>query len=557
MPSKVFKAENDEVSQTPGESSVKSQNGREDLIELRRLLVQAEEVGEVLPAAVAQSSQSGDRLAQATLPIVEENIRESAKRNPQVLAEALFPVIGPAIRKAIAEALSQMVQSLNQTLEYSLSPRGLRWRLEAWQTGKSFAEVVILKTLLYRVEQIFLIHRETGLLLAHVAADPTLTEDADMVSAMLTAIQDFVHDSFKTSSDATLDALQVNELAVWIERSPEAILAAVIRGSAPLTLRESFKEALERIQFDEERALANFKGETEAFAQTRPVLQECLRFQLGDTEQKKDSIFKPVNVLAAALAVLVLVGGFFYLRDYRRWANYLNRLNAEPGIVVTESDRGWRRHSVSGLRDDLAADPGAILLETGYDPADVETRWKPFQDLSPPFVLTRAEKILQPPAGVKLNLADGVLTADGAAPAEWFAEARKLAAAIAGVTEFRAGFAALKSEIEAKQIGFKCGTTDLANGQPALDKIAADLESLLAAGAENVKTIEIRGHATDDGTDEANSKISQARAEKILAELTARSGKLQTFAGNFRAVGLGTSGGTRASCSVTFKILTE
>ncbi|NJM53355.1 MAG: hypothetical protein HC846_08145 [Blastocatellia bacterium] len=55
-----------------------------------------------------------------------------------------------------------MVQSLNQSLEHSISPKGLRWRIEAWQTGKSFAEVVMLNSLIYRVEEVFLIHRETG-----------------------------------------------------------------------------------------------------------------------------------------------------------------------------------------------------------------------------------------------------------------------------------------------------------------------------------------------------------------------------------------------------------
>jgi OOP family OmpA-OmpF porin len=220
----------------------------EDLVELRKLIVNSEEVGEVLPAAVKRSTKKNERLAKATLPLVEENIRQSVANNPKVLAEALFPAIGPAIRKAIAQALSSMVQSLNQTLEYSVSPKGLGWRLEAFRTGKSFGEIVMLKTLLYRVEQVFLIHKETGLLLQHAVAGDKETQDADMVSAMLTAIEDFVQDSFKTSENATLDSLKVKELSVWIEHSPDAIIAGVIRGTPPLSLRETFSEAIEEIQ---------------------------------------------------------------------------------------------------------------------------------------------------------------------------------------------------------------------------------------------------------------------------------------------------------------------
>ncbi len=223
--------------------------GKDDLSELRRLIVNSDEVGEVLPDAIVQSSQKNNQLVKATLPIVEENIRQSVVRNPDILAEALYPAIGPTIRKAISEALNQMIQSLNQTLENSFSPKGLRWRFEAWQTGKSFAEVVLLHSLIYRVEEVFLIHRETGGLLQHASALKNVSEDVDMVSAMLTAIQDFAHDSFKESENATLDSLQLNELSVWIERSPDAILAGVIRGNPPLNLREIFEESLAAIQF--------------------------------------------------------------------------------------------------------------------------------------------------------------------------------------------------------------------------------------------------------------------------------------------------------------------
>ncbi|TGN36887.1 hypothetical protein E5Q62_28310, partial [Klebsiella oxytoca] len=76
-----------------------------------------------------------------------------------------------------------------------------------------------------------------------------------------------------------LDALQINELTVWIEHSPDLIFAAVIRGSAPLSVRESFKQAIERIQFDEQRALTKFKGDAAPFEKTRPILRECLHCQ--------------------------------------------------------------------------------------------------------------------------------------------------------------------------------------------------------------------------------------------------------------------------------------
>jgi outer membrane protein OmpA-like peptidoglycan-associated protein len=525
-----------------------SNNGQNDFEELRRLIVQPAEVGEVLPTALSQKSKTDGKLAEATLPIVEENIRQSVKRKPEILAEALSPIIGPAIRKAIAEALGAMVQSLNQTLEYSLSPKSLRWRLEAMRTGKTFAEVVILKTLLFRVEQAFLIHEETGGLLLQVSADKNISEDADMVSAMLTAIQDFVRDSFKNSQNATLDSFQADDLSVWIERSSDLVLAAVIRGNAPLTLRETLEDVVERIQFEHIAEFENFDGNTDRFLPSEPTLAECLQFQVGETEKKK-TIFTPFNLVVGALSLLLLIGGFFYIRDYWRWSNYVSRLKNEQGIIVTEANRGWFTHSISGLRDNLAVQPASLLKDYSYDETDVEQNWKPFQDLSPELILQRAKKTLNPPETIKLSIENGILIADGNADNEWFSEAKKLSTAISGINEFRLSENALKTKIESNKILFTCATTDyLPNQAEKINEISKDLENL----PNNFK-VEIQGHASTEGSIEANSKISQARADKVNSEILSKSDKLKSSQ-SIKAISIGTKE-NNSECKVTFKIL--
>ena len=78
-------------------------------------------------------------------------------------------VIGPAIRRSISEALRALLQNLNRTLDQSFSLKGLSWRIEAWRTGVPFHQILLRNTLIYRVEQVFLIHRDSGLLIQHLA----------------------------------------------------------------------------------------------------------------------------------------------------------------------------------------------------------------------------------------------------------------------------------------------------------------------------------------------------------------------------------------------------
>ena len=54
-----------------------------------------------LPDAFALRAKD-PKLSGAIAPMIEDAITASVRKNPQPLADALFPVIGPAIRKAIS-----------------------------------------------------------------------------------------------------------------------------------------------------------------------------------------------------------------------------------------------------------------------------------------------------------------------------------------------------------------------------------------------------------------------------------------------------------------------
>jgi outer membrane protein OmpA-like peptidoglycan-associated protein len=496
-----------------------------------------EDVGRVLPEAVTLRSHQDKKVTEALLPTVEEAIGISVRKDPQTLVDALFPVIGPAIRRAIAEALSGMVQSMNQTLEHSFSPQGLKWRLEAWRTGKSFAEVVMLHTLLYRVEQVFLIHRETGLLLGHVLAGESAVQDADMVSGMLTAIQDFVHDSFSAEQSDALETLQVGELTVWIEQGPRAILAGVIRGQAPQELRNLFRETLERIHQEFSAELESFEGDAEPFAPARKYLEACLQAQYDQSRQgARRGRFTPMRVVAVVLLFALLVGGFFYLRSRRRWANYLTRLQNEPGIVLTNAERGWWKHSITGLRDPLSVNPQALLKDYKLDAGSVESRWEPYHSLTPQFVLARANALLSPPPGVSFRLEHNTLFATGSAPHRWIADTRRLVRVIPGieqldetglVDESLGAAQAVKERAESRTILFILDTTELSEGQAAeVEALAADLRELyrLAPVAERNVRVEVVGHTDQLGADETNQQLSRERAEQVRALLAAKLG---------------------------------
>ncbi len=532
-----------------------SATNQEDLSELRSLLfseeqaqisklqqrlddprLHAEDVSRVLPDAIVLRTSRDKRFKKALMPTIEEGITDSVRKNPETLANAIFPVIGPAIRKTISQILSQMVQTLNQTLEHSLSIKGLRWRIEGIRTGRPFAEVVLSHTLLYSVEQVFLIHKSTGLLLQHVARPSVTTQDADLVSGMLTAIQDFVRDSLGAQKGDELQSLQVGELTVWIEQGAQAVIAAVIRGNAPAELRATLQDALDQIHLRQRDALDSFEGDAAPFEASRDELENCLQIQV-ETKQKKVS---PVLWVALALVVLGLgVWLFFSIRDRSRWNNYVNALKSEPGIVVVSEEKRGGKYFITGLRDPMAIDPSTKLEATNVAPENVISRWEPYQSAHPEFALARAKGLLQPPETVTLGIEDSALVAEGVASHAWITEARRLAQMVSGITAFReeklvdadgAGnrIESLRQQIERSFITFDAGSWELSPDQDdALRKIASDVQSLHDLSREIGKAVrvEISGYTDQTGTEEGNQRLRQQRAETIRAALIARGAK--------------------------------
>ncbi|OIQ01098.1 MAG: hypothetical protein AUK35_00610 [Zetaproteobacteria bacterium CG2_30_46_52] len=404
--------------------------------QLNNLNISPETIAKVLAEAVRVRSEDNDDLANALSSTIENSVKSSVARNPQALSDALFPVMGPAIRKSINNAIESMLQSLNQTLEYGFSMQGLRWRFDAFRTKKSFAEIVLLNTLVYRVEQVFLIHKESGVLLHHCSFDNVKNEDADVVSGMLTAVQDFIKDSFSENSDQNVETLRLGNLEIIIQQSPDLVLALVNRGNAPRALYSSAVETLEGLQQQYFDALKSFNGDTSVFESTGPVLDQLMVVDYGSSG-KKASLLKPI--LAVSFVFIAIFGWIAYdiyeENDSKaRWNAYIDQLNVQPGIIIARHQVIDGIHTLTGLRDPLSVDPISLLAQHGLDDNDVSLLLQPYSAGQQDFILTRIKKLIQPPESVQLSFENSVLYLVGTAEPRWVEMAQYRAAFVDGVS---------------------------------------------------------------------------------------------------------------------------
>jgi outer membrane protein OmpA-like peptidoglycan-associated protein len=494
--------------------------------------IRPEDISRLLPEAVILRSQQDKQLITAMISIVEEAIQVSVQQDENILAEAFFPVILPASRKAIASLLDEMMQSLNQSLEHSFSLKSLQWRLEAKRTGKSFAEIVLLRTLVYRVEQIFLIHKNTGLLLRHLVANQVTSQDPDLVVAMLTAIQDFIKDSFSVQKTDQLQSLRFGELQIWITEGPQALLAATIRGNPPQTLRLGLQAAIEKIHLKLSREMKDFAGDAEPFQVCQPYLESCLVSQYESASKKS---YKYAWTFLGIMAIACGIWSFFAVREQLRWRAYLQELNSQPGIVVTDTKQQFGKYFISGLRDPLASDPHTLLQQTKLNPRKIVSHWQSYLSLEPQLWIKRVNKLLQPPPTASLKIDhNGVLYAVGSAPRQWILATRKSWSVIPGLTQFQDQnlveselneLALYQSQIERETIFFPEGSQEIIPSELSkLNKVILAVKKLLSVAKyleKNVR-IQIIGHTNTTGTESRNAKLSQGRSKRVLSYLSSQ-----------------------------------
>src|SRR3984885_2185429 len=495
----------------------------------------AEAISSVLADAFALAGSRDEQLAKVPAPILEQATQASIRKKPGTMVGILYPLMGPAIRKSIAESLDGTLQRLNQSFKHSFSLQGLKWRLEALRSGSSFADVVLKHTVQFRVEHVFLIHRKTGLLIEHVAAPEVTAQDPQLVSGMLTAIQDFVRDSFEGPNKGEgggIDTLRLGDVLLWCEEGPFAFLAAVIRGNPPESLHAALRETLTDIHEQFRSSLEEFQGDSATLGD----LVTPLRRDLQQQERPREKKLSPW-LWILPLVLLLLVGGWVIQRTIIRLRvdSYVQRLREEPGIVVANAELRNGKWEISGLRDPLAADPAVLLSQSRLNSKRVAFHWESYQALNPAIVLRRLAASLNPPPTVSLSLKGDTVEATGSVPQYWVERARTLVAGLpAGSPKVDLSalrdvqdpeFIRLRNAIQGHIIAFDSNADRPARGEDAtLDAVADEFHQLMRVTRRLgfSARMMISGHADALGNETANLSLSAARAEVVRSMLKAR-----------------------------------
>ncbi len=404
---------------------------QDEIADLRRRLESdhdlRENLSRHLPEAISRSADTDPRLAAALKKPVREGVAQAVREDVEGFAEVLFPVMGPGIRRAIAEAL----KDFRRSLDYGMG-RAVLWRVEAIRRGVPFAEVLLERGMPYRVELALLIHPDTGLVISRAENEAVVAQDSDAFSAMLTAIQDFIRDSF--DGDSQISTLELGNRTVWITAGAKAHLACVISGTPGPELRSRLADVVDRLHVKYRDRLSRFSGDRSDLDPVDLEVERCLRPDEREREELLNRTRMPWVLLGLLLIVLLVWLVWFRAGPAPEPAHVRasRALEDIPGIAITRVEAG-EPATLHALVDPLAEEPAALLGAAGIDAGSLTLRTRPYLSLEPELVLRRARHRLAPPEGVELELDGQRLLLSGQADVNWIRGISAITAGLPGV----------------------------------------------------------------------------------------------------------------------------
>jgi len=234
----------------------------EKLIKLKELLLTedrdfAQNILQKLES-LDETVNTQDKLSEKVNPIIDSKLNTFVEEIPTKLGpviadaltksqdkvvEALFPVIGKMIKKYIQQEIQILSESINSQVQTTFSIKTWQRKFKSIFSGVSEKEIILSEISNASVEQVFVIERDSGILISSASKQESI--DEDMIAGMLTAIKSFVEDAFKKDQQS-LESIQYELFEIHIQNFNSYYFAVVISGGLDAT----FKNKLENKLFD-------------------------------------------------------------------------------------------------------------------------------------------------------------------------------------------------------------------------------------------------------------------------------------------------------------------
>jgi outer membrane protein OmpA-like peptidoglycan-associated protein len=267
-------------------------------------------------------------------------IKTQIELEKDAMVDALYPVIGSTISKYMVE----VVREINSKVEHTLSPEGIKRKIRAKIQGVSEAELIFQESVKYHVQAIFLIDKDSGLIIQEVQPEGERHLESDMIAGMLTAIRSFANDCITSGSE--LDEINYGDWQIPIEVAGYCYVAVVVKGEPSNQFRTKIRQILGQIVLKYGNTIKKYEGDPDTVPKPiKSLLEELIEKE--DSQPKKSSSPPMLLWLAAILLGMVFIPwGIIHHRGntaQKIEQEIATQLDAAPELSVYRLDSQVRR----------------------------------------------------------------------------------------------------------------------------------------------------------------------------------------------------------------------
>ena len=183
------------------------------------------------------------------------------------------------------------------------------------------------------------------------------------------------------------------------------MLACVIFGHAPESLKNQLYDSLDGIRIEYSNQIADFDGDTSDLEGVDSLLEPLLQLELkesGPSEPKAGGPWILWIIVVAALAYFA----YNWVSKESKQSVVERYLRDAPGIAVTTTFWEDQKLVVEGLKDPDASVPFKTLEAHGIEKDDIVLKTIPFRSLELDMELQRFRDEFSLPSGVYLSKRD-------------------------------------------------------------------------------------------------------------------------------------------------------
>jgi len=311
-------------------------------------------------ATIINNSAKQDlhKLSKSLQSIISPAISKEIEDNKDKMVDTLYPILGGMISKYVTNAIQEMMQSINKKIEDGLSLNQYKRKVKSKVSGVSESEILLHDSNHAEIRALFIIQKESGLLIAEEHLENQEIDDPHMVASMAGAIKDFVNDWISSNKKVSeVQLLSYGNQTLYIESAGSVYLIAFLNSEPNHEERNNIQKFFVNIMKKHTPFFHKFDGDDSAIdiVNMKKNMKMFLNKEIivNQAEEKKKSIFIKSFFLLLLIPLVIYLGYFFQ----EKYNIYL----LEEDILIQTGE-----HIVIKKSDDILTIEGHVQTIEGY-----------------------------------------------------------------------------------------------------------------------------------------------------------------------------------------------